>query len=104
MGKLWAILDLFRKGNAVADPAIWKNSGNIAAALVALLLAVDRVAAAYGLPIGITESDAVAIAGGIAAAGHIVLSIVTSDKIGLPANPAHDAPDRPVDGFRDLGP
>lgn len=104
MGKLWAILDLFRKGSAVSDPAIWKNSGNVAAALVALLLAVDRAAAAYGFPLGITESDAVAIAGGIAAAAHIVLSIVTSDKIGLPASPAPDPPDRPAGGFRDLGP
>lgn len=104
MGKLWAILDLFRKGSAVSDPALWKNSSNLAAALGALLLAVDRVAAAYGFPLGITDSDAVAMAGGMAAAAHIVLSIVTSDKIGLPANPASDPPDRAVDGVRDLAP
>lgn len=85
MEKLLALLALFRQGNAIADPAVWKNRGMLAAAMVAVLAAAERVADAFGYPLGITDSDNVAIATGLSAAVHVVLTLVTSDKVGLPA-------------------
>lgn len=84
MAKLLALLNLFRQGNAVANPAVWKNRGMFTAALVAVLAAAERVSAAFGYPLGVTDNDNVAIATGISAAVHVVLTLVTSDKVGLP--------------------
>lgn len=84
MAKLLALLNLFRQGNAVANPAVWKNRGMFTAALVAVLAAAERVADAFGYPLGITDSDNVAIATGLSAVVHIVLTLITSDKVGLP--------------------
>jgi hypothetical protein len=84
MEKLFALLALFRQGNAVADPALWKTGGISAAALVGLVLALDRVGSSFGHPLGITQTDAQALAGGVLVLAHIVLTVVTSDKVGLP--------------------
>jgi phage portal protein BeeE len=93
MEKLLAILAVFRQGNAVADPVVWKNRGMLIAALVAVLAAAERVAAAFGYPLGVTDSDNAAIAAGVAAVYHLVLTATTSDKVGLP----------PVGGDGDAG-
>lgn len=88
MEKLWAILDLFRKGNMVANPQAWKNGGIGVAALVPCLLALARVSAAFGFELVVTEADAGAIAAGIVSIAGIVTTVVSSDKVGLPAKPA----------------
>jgi hypothetical protein len=93
MEKLLALLALFRRGSAVADPALWKNGGMLSAGLVAFIMAADRVAAAFGHPLGVTDSDAAAVAAGVAAVAHVVLTVATSDKVGLP----------PVDGDGSAG-
>lgn len=105
MGKLLAVLNVFRKGSAVADPALWKNSGMLAAALVALIAAADRLAAAFGWPLGITESDAQAIAAGVAAVAHVLLTLASSDKVGvLPAADPPGSAGRPVEQHRVIEP
>jgi hypothetical protein len=87
MEKLLSLLDLFRKGNSVADPVLWKVGGISAMVLVPLVLALDRVATAFGFPLGISTEAASDIAAGLVALVGVVSHIVSSDKIGLPAAP-----------------
>ena len=92
MEKLFSILALFRQGNAVANPAAWKTGAITAMALVPFLLSLDRVATAFGYPLGISQQDADAIAAGIVAITGIVSHVITSDKIGMPPKREPDVP------------
>ena len=92
MEKLFALFALFRQGNAVSNPADWKNGAIQAMALVPVLLAVDRVATAFGSPLGIDTQTATDIAAGIIAITGIVSHVITSDKIGLPPKREPDVP------------
>ena len=85
MEKLWALLSLFRKGNAVADPELWKNGGITAATITGLLYAIIATAKSFGYEIPINESDVGGIAIGVLSVGHVVLTLVTSTKVGLAA-------------------
>lgn len=84
MEKLLALLNLFRQGNAVANPSSFDNRAMLTAALVAVLAAAERFAAAFGFPLGITDSDNTAIAAGVAAVYFCVCTVIRSDKAGLP--------------------
>lgn len=96
MNKLSAVWALFRKGESVADPAAWKT-GQITVTLVAsLLLAAAHVAEVFGYALPIDQAAADAVAGGIIAVVNIVLTTATSKTVGLPAQPASDATDRPL--------
>lgn len=97
MQKLFAILALFRKGNAVDDPALWKNGGMAAMALVSVLLALSHVARLFGWPLEIDEADAGAIATGLVTAIGVVSHLVSSKTVGLPADPASNPPDGSAD-------
>lgn len=76
-----AAFDVFRAGQAVSNPAFWKNAqlvGTLLAALVAL-------AAAFGFDLGLSDDE---IAGGaifIVAVVNGIIVVVTSKKVGLPA-------------------
>jgi len=115
MGKLYALFNLFRRGACVSDPALWKNGGITAAMLVPVILAVAKVADAFGTTLPVTEQEAAYIATGGLTLLHIVLSVVTSDKVGLPPkdepappgrnDPAGDAkPAQPLGFPPDFGP
>lgn len=97
MGKLIDFLDLFRKGAAVSEPALWKNRSALVLALTALILAGCRVAKGFGYDLPITETDAATLATGIAVLVGLFSTFVTSDKVGLP-------PKLPPDGFPALEP
>ncbi|MBI3150097.1 MAG: hypothetical protein HYZ17_16455 [Betaproteobacteria bacterium] len=84
MGKLLALLDLFRKGSMVADPALWKNRAALVLALSGVILAAAAVAKGYGYDFPVDEDSAMAIAGGIAAVVGLLGNYATSDKVGLP--------------------
>jgi len=106
MGKLWALLDLFRKGNAVADPALWKDRTALTLALTALILAAAKAAKGLGYDLPISETDAATLAAGVAVAVGLFGNYATSSKVGiLPAKPSdlptldHHDLDRP-DGVR----
>lgn len=95
MDKLRAILDLFRKGNEVANPGAWKNP----TILANLFLAIVSVVAVFGFKVELTADNATNIAAGvIAAAGLLngVLATITSKRAGLPA--ASEAPTEPSKG------
>lgn len=85
MNKISALWALFRKGEAVSDPAAWKNGTITINALAALVLAVGAFAESFGLDLGLSDDLAAQIGGGALALGNIIMHVITSQKIGLPA-------------------
>ena len=85
MGKLVALWRVFRKGEAVANPAAWKAGQIGVTAVAALLAALAQAAAAFGLEVPVDENQFAAVAGGAVAVVNIVLTVATTRKIGLPA-------------------
>ena len=97
MGRLLDFLDLFRKGAAVSEPALWKNRSALTLSLTALILTAAKVAGGFGYAIPITETEAATLAAGIAIVVGLFSTFATSDKVGLlPAKPV------PPDGWPDL--
>lgn len=81
-GKLKVFFELFQKGKEVADPAKWKNRQITATMLVGLLLALVHVAKEFGYELPIDETSATSIAGGIIAIVNVILTYVTSARVG----------------------
>lgn len=103
MRKLLDLLDLFRKGAAVSEPALWKNRSALTLALTALILTGCRVAKGYGYEIPISEADAASIAAGVAVIVGLFSTYATSGKVGiLPAKPVQ--PEVPPNRFPPLDP
>ncbi len=65
-----------------ADVVEHKITANM---LVALLASVVAVARAFGVAVDIADADLAAIAGGVFAAGNVIVTAVTSKRAGLPA-------------------
>lgn len=103
MKKLFAYLEVFRRGAAVSDPALWKNRSGLAIALAGLIAALVHLAKAYGHEIPLDEESILALAGGIATVVGLFVTYATSDKVGLPPkrgdvegkDPAAPPDDRP---------
>ena len=92
-------LNVFRKGQMVANPALWKNIGATSSLLAGLITSGLAVATAFGYRIDVDSHLVEALASGIAAALFIVsggLHIATSDKVGLPAKPVDQQPGNPA--------
>lgn len=87
MDKLKALFGLFRKGSAVLNPAKWKERQITATVLAGVILALVHVAAAFGFVLPVDMEIANSIAAGIIAVVNVVLTITTTDKVGLPAEP-----------------
>lgn len=83
MNKLLALLTLFRKGNAVADPSLWKKRQVEATMLGGVIVALIQVLQAFGVHFPISPDDATAIAAGIIVLVNGVLTFTTTDKIGI---------------------
>jgi len=81
--KTRALWDLMHKGRMVANPAAWKNGQIQASMIVALIWAAVQGAKAFGydVPIGSETVDAVAV--GLLALVNWVLTLATTDKVGL---------------------
>lgn len=83
MNKLLALLTLFRKGNAVADPSLWKKRQVEATMLGGVIVAGIQVLQAFGVDLPITADDATALAAGMLVLINACLTYVTTDKIGI---------------------
>ena len=88
MKALLALLRVLRRGEQVADPALWKTRQITANALAGFFVAVGALSGALGLPLEINDADALSIAVGVLALWNVVLTAATTRKIGLPAPPA----------------
>lgn len=83
MNKLYALFDLFKKGSSVLEPEKWKNRQITVTVLAGLVLAVVNTLAAFGYSIPIDIDSANAISAGIIAVVNVVLTVTTSDKVGI---------------------
>lgn len=83
MNKLIVLFDLFRKGVSVSDPVLWKTRQIKSTVLAAFILAVINVVAVFGYSIPIDTETANLIAAGIIALVNTVLTITTTNKIGI---------------------
>ena len=92
MGKLSAIWKLFRKGNEVANVESWKLGKITVDAVAAFLAAILSTAQAFGYSIPMDNSGLMLIAGGVYAFGGMVVTIITSKRAGLPAEPVPYVP------------
>jgi hypothetical protein len=78
-----ALFDVLRKGEAVADPATWKNRSTIVIAVSAFLMTLNHV-----YPLGIDQQTADALGGTVAFAVFLWNQYATSKTVGiLPAKP-----------------
>ncbi len=96
MKKLWALFNLFRKGSAVADPALWKHGQITVTVLLPFAVALIATVRAFGYEIPVSDELLAQGVGGLVVVINVVLTVITSDKIGLPAGGETD-PDRRVD-------
>lgn len=78
-----AAYTLLQKGKAVADPAKWKSHQITATALTGVIWAALQVAEVFGYAIPVDEQTVDSIAVGILALVNWVLTLSTSEKIGL---------------------
>lgn len=83
MNKVSAIWQLFKVGQVVAEPEKWKRRQITVTVLGAVILAVVNLLTAFGMSIPIDTETANAIAGGVLAIVNVVLTLTTTDKIGV---------------------
>lgn len=94
MNKLLALLDLFRKGNAVADPVLWKNRQIAATLLLPTFGALVAVLRAFGLEVPLDDTQITQLVTGLVVLINCLLTVSTTDKVGLPAKPDSNPPSR----------
>ena len=94
MNKLLALLDLFRKGNAVADPALWKSRQIKATLLLPTFGALIAVLRAFGLEVPLDDTQITQLVTGLVVLLNLLLTVSTTDKVGLPSKPDSDTHSR----------
>lgn len=87
MSKLWALLALFKKGSAVANPALWRLGQVTGNMLGALILAIVQTAKVFGYELPIDTAMAYAVGGGIISIANAIIPVITSKRIGLSVAP-----------------
>lgn len=95
MQKITALWALFRQGQSVADPALWKTRQITATVLAGVLVALVNAAAAFGVDIPLDLDTANAIAAGVIGVFNVVYTVTTTDKVGLPPKPETDSSPMP---------
>lgn len=86
IGKIANLLNLFRKGEELANAEVWKDRANLATVIVPAVMAAVKVAGDYGYGIQLTTEEATNITLGIVAVVQFVIHNVTSKRAGvLPA-------------------
>lgn len=85
MNKLMAFLSLFRKGQQIANPTLWKSRQITGTMVGVFLIALAQAASAMGYSLPLDEGTAATIGAGIVGMYNLVLTIITSRKAGLPA-------------------
>ena len=84
--KIKALFAVFKTGEMVADPKLWKLGQIGAGALAAFLIAVVSAARMFGYDLHISDEDLLKVAGGVIAllsAFQPIATVVSTDKLGL---------------------
>ncbi|MFZ6731989.1 hypothetical protein ACO0LG_08730 [Undibacterium sp. Ji42W] len=91
--KINSVINLFRKGNEVANVELWKTGGISVAALAAAIGALIQFGDAFGVHVSISAEQANGLAIGIVTLVGVVLPVITSKRAGvLPAKREQSAP------------
>jgi uncharacterized membrane protein len=85
--KIKAGMALMKAGRRVQDPAKWKARQIEASAIVAVLWAAVNSAAAFGVEVPVNAEIVDGLAVAILAVVNVVLTVTTTNKIGLPSEP-----------------
>jgi len=104
MNKILAALQVYRKGNVVANPTAWKNGQVTASVVAGLLGALVALAKTFGYSLPISDDQLLTIGGAIVAIAGLFLNptatVVSSDKVGLsPVSGANDQGNPNFPGF-----
>ena len=81
--KAKAAITLLQKGKSVSDPAKWKGHQITATALTGVIWAAIQAAEAFGYEIPIDEQTVDSVAVGVLALVNWLLTLSTSEKVGL---------------------
>jgi len=81
--KAKAAFELLKKGKAVSDPAKWKSRQVTATMLTGAIWAAIQAAEAFGYAIPVDETTVDSVAVGVLAAVNWMLTLSTSEKIGV---------------------
>ena len=103
MGKLLAALQVYRKGQCVANPTAWKNGQVTASVVAGLLGALIALAKTLGYTLPLSDDQLLTIGGSIVAIAGLFLNptatVVSSDKVGLQSvSQSDDQGNSPVPG------
>jgi hypothetical protein len=79
-------LAAFRQGSEVANAAAWKNGQITVTLLGGFMVTVLHLGDRYGVSLPIDTAQVNAIAAGVIALVNVVLTVATSEKVGLPAS------------------
>jgi predicted membrane protein len=85
--KIKAGMALMKAGRRVQDPAKWKARQIEASAIVAVLWAAVNSAAAFGIEVPVNAEIVDGLAVAILSIVNLVLTVITTNKIGLPDKP-----------------
>ena len=83
MQKLLALWSVFKVGESVANPTLWKTGAITVTLLSPLILKLGDLSQALGFAIPVTEQQAGLIAGGIVAITNIVVHLVANKDMGV---------------------
>lgn len=83
IAKIKAAIALMKVGRSVADPAKWKARQITVTALTGAIWAAVQAAEAFGYAIPVDEAALDSVAVGVLALVNWVLTLSTSEKIGM---------------------
>ena len=83
IAKMKALMALLKKGRSVSDPAKWKSRQITATALTGAIWAAIQASEAFGYAIPIDEATVDSVAVGVLAIANWVLTLSTSEKVGV---------------------
>jgi hypothetical protein len=87
IAKMKALFDLFRKGQRIAEPGLWRNRAALVGVLTPLLIATGATAKTFGFDLGLDNSQWEMAAHGIASLSAVFMAVVitiSSRGVGLP--------------------
>ena len=80
---LLQLFSLFKKGRCVSNPAKWKNIQINSTLVASILVVLANIAALFGYSIPMDIDTANSIAAGFIAILNVILTLVTSNKVGV---------------------
>jgi hypothetical protein len=81
--KITASMTLLKKGKSVADPAKWKSRQITATVLTGVVWSAINAAEAFGYAIPVDAETVDAVAVGVLALVNFLLTLSTSEKVGM---------------------